>query len=192
MVHGGDKYSSPVITAPFVPRFSPCRMTVTCGGTARSSVASEPSGRPSSSSRQERGTRSGSILRRARERLAAAPGDPAAVEHLARTLYKRGVSATAQSEFREAARHLAAAVARVVDGKASGIIYCREKLQLPADQLNPPALITGNDLIALGLPPGRAFKIVLDAVRDAQLLGELSDKPQALDMAKRLWEQHRG
>jgi tRNA nucleotidyltransferase/poly(A) polymerase len=87
---------------------------------------------------------------------------------------------------------LAEAIGRVVDGNTRGITYCREKLQLPAEELNPPALITGDDLIALGLPPGKAFKLLLDAVRDAQLLGELRDKPQALDMAKRLWEQHRG
>jgi len=48
-----------------------------------------------------------SMLRRARERLAAAPGDPTAVEGLARVLYRRGLSATASSEYRGAARDLA-------------------------------------------------------------------------------------
>ena len=47
-----------------------------------------------------------SMLRRARERLATSPGDPAAVEGLARVLHRRGLSATARSEYRGAARDL--------------------------------------------------------------------------------------
>jgi hypothetical protein len=47
----------------------------------------------------------------------------------------------------------------------------------------PPPLITGDDLTAAGLAPGRLFKRVLDAVYDAQLEGRVTMKDDALRMA---------
>lgn len=43
----------------------------------------------------------------------------------------------------------------------------------------PPALIDGNDLIAMGYEPGPAFSDVLEALRDAQLDGEVSGEEEA-------------
>ena len=82
----------------------------------------------------------------------------------------------------------AEAVAIVVDGHTDEIEFCREKLALPAEQLNPEPLITGDDLIAAGIPPGPDFKRMLDAVRDAQLAGEISDCDTAIRLAKSLTE----
>ena len=49
--------------------------------------------------------------------------------------------------------------------------FCREKLQLPPEQLNPPPLISGEDLRGLGIPAGPVYKQLLEQARDAQLSG---------------------
>jgi poly(A) polymerase len=72
------------------------------------------------------------------------------------------------------------AIATVVDGDAAEIEFCRAKLAMPRDQLNPPPLITGDDLKQLGLPPGPAYRDLLDAVRDAQLDERLATRDEAL------------
>jgi tRNA nucleotidyltransferase/poly(A) polymerase len=54
------------------------------------------------------------------------------------------------------------------------------------EDLNPPALLTGEELIAAGMKPGPDFKRWLNAVRDAQLAGEIETLPQALDLVERL------
>src|SRR5258707_15617510 len=46
----------------------------------------------------------------------------------------------------------------------------------------PPPLLTGRDLIALGLKPGRRFGEILDAVQTAKLDGEIKDRPGALEL----------
>ena len=58
--------------------------------------------------------------------------------------------------------------------------FCRQKLQLPADELNPPPLITGDDLIAHGVPQGKIYAQLLQAVRQGQLDGELHSRDGAL------------
>ncbi|WP_428938510.1 CCA tRNA nucleotidyltransferase [Fontivita pretiosa] len=50
----------------------------------------------------------------------------------------------------------------------------------------PPPLITGDDLTAAGLQPGRLFKRLLDEVYDAQLEGRVQTREQALELALRL------
>ncbi|MGH9465790.1 MAG: CCA tRNA nucleotidyltransferase [Terriglobales bacterium] len=47
--------------------------------------------------------------------------------------------------------------------------------ELTPEQLRPPRLLTGRDLIAMGYPPGPRFREILDAVEDAQLEGSLAD-----------------
>ncbi len=81
------------------------------------------------------------------------------------------------------------------DALASGrgtdhVEYCEQLLRewSPAD-LDPPPLLTGNDLIGLGLEPGPLFKELLDAVREAQLDGTIRTTREALDLVeKRLGE----
>jgi poly(A) polymerase len=58
--------------------------------------------------------------------------------------------------------------------------FCREKLHLPPETLNPPPLLTGDDLIAHGVPRGKEYKTLLDAVRDAQLERVICSKQEAL------------
>ena len=46
--------------------------------------------------------------------------------------------------------------------------------------LNPPRLVTGDDLIDLGLKPGKAFREILDAIEVGQLNGSIMTREQAL------------
>lgn len=68
--------------------------------------------------------------------------------------------------------------------KLRGIEFCEAKLTLPNEQLNPPELISGAELIELGMTPGPAFSKVLKEVRDQQLLGQIESKQQALELAQ--------
>jgi tRNA nucleotidyltransferase/poly(A) polymerase len=78
----------------------------------------------------------------------------------------------------------ASAVCRVLDGNDSTVEFCRQKLALPLEELNPPPLLTGEDLKQLGLSPGPQFKVLLDALRDAQLDKIVRTRDQALAFVK--------
>lgn len=58
--------------------------------------------------------------------------------------------------------------------------------ELEATGLAPPPFVDGNDLIALGLTPGPAFKRLLDELYDAQLDGRVGDRASAMDLARSL------
>ncbi len=61
------------------------------------------------------------------------------------------------------------------------VLFCERFLEAtPPEVLNPAPLVTGNDLIALGLKPGPRFKQLLDEARDAQLDGTLTLHAEAL------------
>ena len=49
----------------------------------------------------------------------------------------------------------------------------------PTEEIRPPALLNGNDLIAMGYRPGAGFREILSAVEDAQLEGSLHNKEEA-------------
>jgi len=72
-------------------------------------------------------------------------------------------------------------------GGVEHIEFCERLLrEMPADELNPEPLVTGEDLIALGMKPGREFKRLLDEVRDAQLEGLVRSKEDGLRLVKEL------
>lgn len=56
--------------------------------------------------------------------------------------------------------------------------------EFAAAPLIPPPLVTGRDLIALGMPPGPLFKELLEAVQTEQLEGRLTDRDTALAWVK--------
>lgn len=58
--------------------------------------------------------------------------------------------------------------------------FCRDKLELPRELLDPSPLVDGNDLRARGLAPGPEFARILQALRAAQLDGQVVDKAAAL------------
>mgnify|MGYP003315625069 FL=1 len=75
---------------------------------------------------------------------------------------------------------------RSLTGKTSHTDYCRERLQLDPEQLNPAPLLTGDDLISHGITPGKQFAVLLEAVRDAQLNESIKDRDEALLLVDRL------
>lgn len=62
--------------------------------------------------------------------------------------------------------------------------WLNQALQWPESRLNPPVLVTGQDLIQNGLKPGPRFKDLLQHVRDKQLDGELVNTQQAIDFLR--------
>lgn len=75
------------------------------------------------------------------------------------------------------------------DRRADDATFCAEFLaRTPELELDPPPLITGGALIQSGLKPGPQFKDILDAVRDAQLNGEIETSDDAAQLARRLAE----
>ncbi len=59
-----------------------------------------------------------------------------------------------------------------------------EFLKMPAERLNPPPLVSGQDLKEFGLIAGPRFKELLSAIRDAQLDGVINDRASALEWVK--------
>jgi len=71
-------------------------------------------------------------------------------------------------------------------GKLDLYEFCQEQLAaLKKEQLRPPALLTGSDLIAMGFTPGPLFREILAAVEDAQLEGQLDSYRAALRFVQR-------
>jgi poly(A) polymerase len=67
------------------------------------------------------------------------------------------------------------------------VAFCEGVLRdTPAHELNPPPVVTGEHLIALGLKPGPLFKRLLDAVREAQLEGRANSPEQGLALVREL------
>jgi len=67
--------------------------------------------------------------------------------------------------------------------------YCRRRLAAPPETLDPPPLVTGDDLIARGLVPGPLFGDLLAQLRAAQLDGQIATKEDALAMVNKLNSQ---
>ncbi len=54
----------------------------------------------------------------------------------------------------------------------------------PPSQIRPERLIDGNEVMALGLSPGRKVKMILEAIGDEQREGRITTKEQALAHAR--------
>tara|TARA_R110002072_G_scaffold155657_2_gene306066 strand:- start:115563 stop:116840 length:1278 start_codon:yes stop_codon:yes gene_type:complete len=66
-------------------------------------------------------------------------------------------------------------------------IFCDDYLRTtPREILDPPPLISGDDLIKAGFRPGPQFKDVLDQVRDAQLNLQIRTSTEAMKLASEL------
>ena len=77
-------------------------------------------------------------------------------------------------------------LAELAGGESEDLAYCRRWLARPRAELDPPPLVTGDDLIALGIPTGPIYGELLSRIRNAQLDGEIHTKPQAQALAKDL------
>ena len=77
-------------------------------------------------------------------------------------------------------------------GELSAYEFCAARMARESDaSLRPKPLITGDDLIALGLKPGPGFKSILREVEDRQLEGALTDKEAAVRFVREAWERIR-
>jgi poly(A) polymerase len=56
--------------------------------------------------------------------------------------------------------------------------------ETPPEQVRPPRLLTGDDLVRLGYRPGPTFKAILVAVEEAQLNGTLQTREDALRLVQ--------
>lgn len=56
-----------------------------------------------------------------------------------------------------------------------------KEAEFAAEPLIPPPLVTGRDLIQLGLQPGPRFKEILETIQNEQLEGRILDRQKALD-----------
>ena len=78
------------------------------------------------------------------------------------------------------------------DALASGrglesVEFCERMLrESSTEELNPLPALTGEDLIAQGMKPGRDFKRLLDAVREAQLEGRVLSREDGLKLVEEL------
>ena len=55
----------------------------------------------------------------------------------------------------------------------------------PAESIYPPALVNGDDLMQVyQLPPGPLIGNILEAIREAQAMGEVTTREQALALAR--------
>ncbi|MFP6768104.1 MAG: CCA tRNA nucleotidyltransferase, partial [Planctomycetaceae bacterium] len=72
---------------------------------------------------------------------------------------------------------LVEAVSRSVGEVSEDVVWCRDLLgRVTREELDPPELLSGDDLIADGLSPGPLFKTLLDSLRAAQLDGEVQSR----------------
>jgi poly(A) polymerase len=54
----------------------------------------------------------------------------------------------------------------------------------PSEQVRPPRLLNGDDLIALGYAPGPPFHAILEALEEAQLNGKVTTREEALRLVQ--------
>ncbi len=71
-------------------------------------------------------------------------------------------------------------------GDLSNWEFCKQKLdELEPEEIRPKRLLTGDDLIGLGYPPGPQFAKILTVVEDAQLEGKVTTKEAAVQLVKK-------
>lgn len=71
-------------------------------------------------------------------------------------------------------------------GDLSNYTFVKEKrAELPVEEIKPPALISGKDLIALGLTPGPLFGKILGEAYDLQLENKLTSREEAMEWVKK-------
>ena len=69
----------------------------------------------------------------------------------------------------------------------SSVVFCEEYLQhTPREVIDPPPLLTGDDLVSQGLKPGPHFKDFLDFIRDAQLDEQIATPEEAVILLTQL------
>jgi poly(A) polymerase len=74
-------------------------------------------------------------------------------------------------------------------GKLDNYEFCRKQLEsLTVEELHPPRLLTGDDLIDLGFPPGKIIGDILRVVEDQQMEGIINSKDEAKIFVENNWQ----
>ncbi len=60
------------------------------------------------------------------------------------------------------------------------------KSKLSSEEIQPEPLLSGTDLIEMGLKPSELFSVIIDGVYDAQLNGEIADRQEAIELALKI------
>ncbi|MCO8123658.1 CCA tRNA nucleotidyltransferase [Stieleria sp. TO1_6] len=81
---------------------------------------------------------------------------------------------------------LVSAIVVADDRSSSGIDLCRDALNWPAQRLNPTPLVDGQSLQQAGYRPGPKFRHWIQAIRDAQLDGQISTVDEAFERIEEL------
>ena len=63
--------------------------------------------------------------------------------------------------------------------------------ETPPEQVRPPRLLTGDDLISLGYAPGPPFHAILEAVEEAQLNNKVTTREAALRLVQEMFKPAR-
>jgi len=78
--------------------------------------------------------------------------------------------------------------ARAASGDLQYYEFCRTRLaELSHEEMRPPPLLNGDDLIALGHRPGPRLGEILHALEEAQLEGTLATRDDALAWVSRTY-----
>jgi len=77
-------------------------------------------------------------------------------------------------------------------GDTSHVAWCQSLVARPREVLDPPPLVTGDDLLRHGVPPGPEYRALLGRLRDAQLDGDIRSQAEALELVDRLRGQDKG
>jgi len=65
-------------------------------------------------------------------------------------------------------------------GEPAAAAWITAQVARPRAELDPPPLVTGNDLLAAGVPPGKAVGVALARIRGLQLDGVIATRTEAL------------
>ncbi len=77
---------------------------------------------------------------------------------------------------------LASAIVGADQADDAGVQLALDALGWPPEKLDPPPLLTGDDLRGLGIPAGPRYREILQSLRDAQLDGKIADRDSAIAM----------
>ncbi len=73
-------------------------------------------------------------------------------------------------------------------GSMSSYDFCLEKLEeFSNEEILPEPLLTGKDLIKMGMKPGKFFGKILTAVQNEQLEGNISSRDEAVEFVRKNW-----
>ncbi len=80
-------------------------------------------------------------------------------------------------------------VANVLGASARAQHFCRAALLRPREELDPPLLLAGKDLIEMGIQPGPSFKHILQTIRAEQLDQQLDGVDNARRRALEIFRE---